>query len=689
MIRNFFNAFLLLFTLIIALPTAVWAQSGEEQRVEFFSTNATMEDDPNQGVYNITIFSPDGQWKLQLNYHASSMFGTFGNADFRLDSDGKNYNYARNPKNDMVFYSFVDMNVSVASEDTLYRVKANCLTKNNTRFLVEATIDAPKPKSVLNDDLGYARVTTNSFYGSYVIKAENELYKLEYGVLSDTLGGTFYRADLLKPELFDKQAQKSIQITTATAFHTIKGDTTFMQLDLLSTNLVLYSLTMYNGPYTVEVKEERQIDILSGVVLQDLTAMYGCYQFGGQNDEYAVALAITPNAMESGRTEWTNDDIFLPYTRIIETATGESVDLFDIKASIARPDGTWIVSIEATSFDGILYHIRMFMQEGQSAPHVNDTVRIDFGPVAMLDYSKGIGTIGLGAVMPERFQMRCYFNSYNLNGEFTNEDFVLDMCDIMVVNEDRKSYVFHDAKYVTANMTLDPKDSVTHVLVNMYGVDDVLYQATMTIPPLQCLHDTHFAIDATDDISMVAIQEGTDGVSAEYTLQFQNMEGVYDDDYNILRDGFALSFYFGHRGTASIAGEYGYSAGTLAEDEVHTFIEKGCEVRIGAVAGTLFITPVSPMTVKIDFISFKTYLYNISFQFVGQNGALYSGEGENFLVCIDNDGNVINMDESGYSDIEKALSEQGFRVRKVLKDGKIFVEKLDRQYDLRGVKVKD
>lgn len=685
MYRNLLRVCCLLFVLLLSHPLSLKASQAEETVVEFVTDHTILEDDPNRGVYNITIYSLDGLWKIQLNYHANSMFGTFTNEDFQLDGTGKYYNYARNPNNDMVFYSFTDMNVSVTDEGTLYRVHANCLANNNTRFLVEATIAAPKPTSTVTDHLGYAHITTNSFYGTYVFKAENERFKLAYGIVSEELLGTFYRADILMPELTDKQTGKRIEVTSATAVHTQSADTMLLHIDLVSNDLVLYSLSMFNTPsYQVEITGEQDIAILSDVVLQDLSQMYGCYQFGGQNDEYGVAIAVTPEAFESGRTEWDADDIFLPYTTILRLCDNTTVDIFGAKAALCQEDNAWWLKADVTAMDGILYHVSMNLKGGSTPPVASDTVNIDFGAVAVLDYTKGIGTIGLGGIVPGKFQMRAYLNAYNLEGSFGNDNFLMEMCDVMVVNEQQGTYVFHDAKYVSASFEVI--DGVTYVTIDMVGVDDVLYHATMHIDPMDCLHDMQVPIDFESEVMMVAFQEGVEADYAEYTLQLQDIEEVYDEDYNIVGDGYAVSFYFAHDGNASIAGEYGYSAGTLAEDECHTFFENGCEVRIAPVAGTLSIEAVEEVTVGFDSETIDTWLYSIKFQFLGQNGAIYSAEGNNFLLCLDNDGNWLEMDESATSIFVSSLEQQGLKVRKALRNGKFIIERSDRSYSLQGCK---
>lgn len=193
---------------------------------------------------------------------------------------------------------------------------------------------------------------------------------------------------------------------------------------------------------------------------------------------------------------------------------------------------------EVTGMNGILYHVTMVSRE--VAPEVTETVNIDFGRVAVLAYTRGIGTVGLGAVQPEAYQMRCYFRTHELEGDFTNADVLLDMSDIMVVNRDRGTYVFHDAQYVTAHMERQGDD--THITIDMIGVDNVLYHATMTLQDMTCMHDMEINVDESNP-RMVAIQEDCDGESAEYTLQFQNIDSVYDADYNIVGDGYDLSSY--------------------------------------------------------------------------------------------------------------------------------------------------
>lgn len=666
-----------LISLLCMLPKCAHSQNSGENVIEFFSNNTILEDDPKQQTYNITIFSPDGKWKMQLNYHSDNMFGTFGNDDFDLSGSGKNYNFVRNPKNDMVFYSFTDMNVSVTDEGTLYRVKANCLASNKTRFLVEATIDAPKPKETRTDNLGYARVERNDFYGTWAIYAENDNYKLGYGVTGEDLLGTFYRADMLMPELYDKKAGKSVNVLTATSLHTKNGDNTNMKIDILGDDLVMYSLTMFNGPYNVEITGEKTIEI-HGAVVQDLTEMYGCYQFGGTNNEYGVSLAIKPEVLESKRTSWTYDDFVMQYTKLITMSDQAAIDIYDINANAITTDDGLMLKADITSMAGILYHVNMYLDAGDVMPEPSETVNIDFGHVSMIDYTKGVGTVGIGAFLQDKYQMRFYLNTYELDGSFSNSDFNLDMCDMMVVGGE--TFVFHDGKYMKA--TMEKQGDRILITADMLCVNDVLYHATMYIDEMKCLEGGKYSIGLQND-HMVSILYGTGTIDNEFLLQFQDLDNVRDENEDIVGDGHCFSFYFANTGN-SIGGSYGYSAGTLADDVYHTFYENRCEVRIAPVAGTLSIEPIEEVIAELDHFKVKTYIYNVEFQFVGQNNAIYEGEGDNFLVCIDEDGYLQDMDEQLTGILKQQLDEKGYRVRKVLKDGKIIIEKKDKVFDIQG-----
>lgn len=677
------NYKLLLLTLLSAINLLCAVQSHAQtvanDTIRFSTENIVVEDDPNSREYCFTLFSPDGKWKMQLDYHADSMFGTFTNDDFDLQGSGKYYNFVRNPQNDMQFYTFTDMEVTVSDEVTHYRIDANCLASNKTRFLVEGIVPVLVPTDTIASDLGYATVTENYFYQTYVLRAENDDFRLEYGIVSQELYGTFYRADLLLPELYDKKNGRAIEVTTATAVHTQEGETSLFTIDILGSDLTDYHLTMWNAPIDVPIVAEEEILIPTGVVLQDLSDMYGCWQLSSQNSDYMVAIAFTPDAVESGQTEWSKSDIFMPYTLIVRTADNQPIDIHDINVRFSNDDGMVAFLADVTSREGVLYHITLILQGGESFITPKETINIDFGPVAIIDYSQGIGTIGLGGIVPDKYQMRLYLNTHELSGSYTTGDILTDHCDIMVVTGN--TYRFHDAW--TVNTTFEPTaDGSTLVTVDMLAVDTVLYHATMVISPMECLRDGQYSIDNADGTAMLALMEGQDAEGQSiYTLQFQDIS--YDDDYMIQGDGSVFSFRFAHQGDG-IGGTYGYTDGTLDDTEIHTLFENGAEVRIAPVAGTLHVKPVETLTLHTDGSDYRTNLYEVTFQFVGQNNVIYEGTGRNFLLCIDTEGEFLELTEPELASIRSLLEERGYRVRKVMKDGKFIIESLKDSFDMLG-----
>lgn len=688
--------FLIMMFCAFATKADAQTQPATENVISFVADRVVMEDDPNNHNYIFSLYSPDGQWKIQINYYADSMFGTFTTEDFNLSGSGHNYNYVRNPKNDMVFYFFTEMDVEVTDHTTTYEIKANCLASNNTRFIVEGSVDVPIPTETVQLDLGYATVVENPFYGIYTLSAKNEDYKLEYGVVGNNILGTFYRADLLLPELTDLATGNKIPIVNATAVHTADEDgTKRFAIDLVSEDLICYSIKMFNAPIEVTVTEEVDIDLGHNCALQDLTDMYGCYQFGGQNEEYGVAIAITPEAVESGRRDWNMQDIYMPYTTVVKMADGSRPTIHEVKASFSAEGYLATLLADILCLDGTLYHVRMQLELPGYVPDPIATVDVDYGRVAILDYTKGIGTIGIGGVLPGKGQMRLYLNAHNLEGEFTTEDIIPDLCDVMTTDDE--SFYFHDAWDVKANVTRDA-DDVLHFDIHMLCKDSIMYHATMFLPPLQCMQESDYDLAAEDGYSLVALREGTDGNYTEYTIQYGNAEYHTDgalpeeDDETGYYAGNLFSFYLAHEGPG-IEGEYSYSEGTMADDEPHLFFEDRTEVRVAPVAGTLSITPIEPIWFYIGNQRYNTSVYKVEFHFVGQNGVIYNGVGSDYLICVDgeseeDDIRFVEIPEPSLTDIRTALAERGYEVRKTLKDGRFFLVSPIATYGADGARIK-
>lgn len=668
--------------------------------IQFDATNVVMEDDPNAGSYCFTLYSPDGQWKAQILYKsADGMYGTYHTEDFNLKGEGRYYNYVRNPKNDMVFYNFSEMEVSVADNTTETTIVANCLTSSGTRYLMTGHVPTIVPSVTVSSDMGYARFVRNDFFGTYVITAENDDFSLAYGIIAGHMDGTFYRADLLKPELFDKASGDSINVINATAVHVVNGERTDLALDIIGQSTdaqghdvyTLYRLQMFNEPYEVTVTEEVNIDFRYNAVLQDLTQMYGCYQFAAANDDYAIALAVSPDAFKKGTLDdgkrtcnWTMDDIVIPYTNIVRLADETFEVIHDVKATAVAMEHIVTLSADITCADGTLYHVVMRVIDDEYAPEPVNTVEINFGKAVVVDYTRGLGTIGVGAAITGKYQLRLTLRATELEGEFHNEDIVNELTDIMIVKGN--TYSFHDA-WKTDVKALKLPNGRTALDVNMLATDTVLYHAVLYIEPLKSMEDTDINLNYQEGVDMVALQQGADGDYAEYNLQFQQLPADYNPMLPI-KNGQVYSFYFAHRGPG-IEGEYSYSDGTLADDEYHTFYEDGTEIRVAPVAGTLSIKAEQPVMLTIGDVRYGTYIYKVEYHFVGQNGAVYTGQGDNYLICIDEEGDLTEVDESDnlIDAISTAYAEHGYDVRKMLRDGKLVINTPRGSYNAQGARL--
>ena len=699
--KHFSTLLITLFAFIVfwtATPIAAAQSSTEQDVIQFTASELIMEDNPNAGTYCFTFYSPDGLWKAQLYYHsADGMFGTFtsstadGSTDaFDLKGDGRYYNYVRNPKNDMVFSTFTDITLTVTDEVTVYRVAADCKANNGKRYIMDGTVDALVPTSTIESDLGYAYIVENPFYGTYTLNAENDDYRLAYGIVGTGLLGTFYRADILMPELTDKRTGEAIKVANATATHSAEGDTRRFAIDIVSEEHVLYRLTMFNAPIDVTVTEEINVDLGLNCALQDLREIYGCFQMGGQNADYGVAIAFKPEAFEKTTLEWGMDDIFMPYTTVlrIDDPSADLAQAFretiaDVKAYGKTEPHLFTLTADITCMSGRLYHVTMGVADDDYMPEVDEKVDIDFGRVAVVDYSKGLGTISIGAVKPEQFQMRFTLQATELEGEFLTSDIVSDLTDVMVVRGD--TYTFHDAKAFKALAT-KRDDGRIDLDVSLLGVDGVLYHGTMYVDPLKCMEeDQQIDVSKETGALMLAVQEGADGDYAEYTLQYQFLPDDYDPELPI-SDGKVLSFYFAHRGRG-LEGDYSYSDGTLDPDEPFLFFEGGTEVRVAPVAGTLSLTEGASSYITIDQTRYMTSLYTAKFHVLGQNGVIYNGEGENFVICIDGDGSLVDLTDGVIDSLSTTYADKGYDVRKMLRDGKVVIATPRGNYNAQGAHV--
>lgn len=665
----------ILLTLLLALASLLSASEGStasaqdvaKDTIRFSTTNVVMEDNPNAQTYCFTLYSPDGQWKMQLNYWAESMFGTFGNDDFRLTGDGKYYNFVRNPKNDMQFYSLTDMDVTVSDEGTQYRIVGNCLASNKTRFLVEGFVPVLTPKDTVNCDLGYASMVQNSFYGTYAFNAANDDFALQYGVVSQEPTGNFYTADILKPEITDLHTGERLDVKSAKAMHVAVDGTLHLTLETMTSDLTLYRFFMQHYKRQIEVVREESVEIASGVVMQDLTEMYGCYQLGAQSQDWAVAIAFVPSAIESGQRDWTMEDIFMPYTNVVDMHTETFLTIEDIHVWLTEQNKLYTFHADILTPEGTLYHFSLLSEGDGYMPEPTQTIDVDYGHVAMIDYTRGVGIVGLGAVDPERSQMRLYLYAPGLqDGDYTTADIVQDMCDVVEVKPGNV-LSFHDAEYANTHIEHDA-EGVAHLTVDMMTTDGTLYHATMHIDPLHCLTEGE-KYDLTAYGMMIGLQEQVMNDYTIYRLNMGDLEPLYDDP---MGDGYCFDFRLAATGEG-IGGEYSYSEGTLDANTSHTIVEHGTEVRIAAEAGTLTLKPCDVITLDTDVIGEAERLtlnvYEVTFRFVGQNAVIYEGEDTLALYSIDEEGEYIRLTEPELAALRSVLAERGYDVRQVMRDG--------------------
>ena len=337
------------------LPFTSIAKPVASDTISFSTNQVEIEDYPNQGEHCIAMFSPDGNWKMQLYYWADGLFGEFDNESFKLTGDGKYYNFVRNPKNDMQFYSLTDIQLKVTDELTNYRIEANCKASNGTRYLVEGTYEVPMATDTVRSDLGFAWMMHNGLYGTYTYKAENDHFSLEYGTVGELPEGKFYTTDLLMPELYDKKEGRKIIPTGAMAVHEWRNDTLWMTLSLLSEEAVLYELTMYQTEREPEVTGEEEIVMTEDIILMDYTMEYGFYQLSAHNQEWAVVLTFEPILTDENTTGRIELALSLPYTKLLHIADEQLLDLYKATAWIENG----MASADLYCTNGMLYHIVM------------------------------------------------------------------------------------------------------------------------------------------------------------------------------------------------------------------------------------------------------------------------------------------------------------------------------------------
>lgn len=678
------------FLTILCMTCATFAAQATvaNDTIEFTTTQVEAEPDYNAEEFVFTIYSNDGNWKIQLDYHAEDMYGTFrsdttgGHRDeFRLAKGGRNYNYVRNPNNSMMFYSFDEIALTVTVQAGATIIELNALAGNGTRFIVHASIPATVIADTIHSDFGNVAIDKVSLGNYFLITAQNADYDMQLGIVADTLRGTFYVADILQPEISERATGQSIEMKDALIVATTSNDTIYLDANFISTSDVLYHFTMYNAYEAIVPTDTVRLDFGRSGTIEDHRNPYDCYQFVAYNDQYAVGIAIQSDvldSLESDYMEWEKKDFNMYYTRLVTLPDNTSLRINDITGNMHIVKGILEAHADIICTNHTLYQISMEIELPGYVPDAIDTVDIDFGDnVTLIDYTKGLGTVGVGAAKQGEYQMRLYVQSYVLSGTFTADDILLDASDITIIND--TSITFYDAWTASAQMD-SMSDGSTRIYVEMMAHDSIYYRMRMRMAPKKYLADTTLAISAASGTTMVTVYEGAQDNIKGYTLHFINVDDNTDE-------GYELAFFFIQEGWDGIKGSFSIDDDNLDASTYHSFYEDGAEIRVAPFVERINIDAEEKVTLIYNGKQYPSHFYSVDFKFVGHNGYLYQGEGRNYMVCIDHNYLPIVLTEQEVTDLLEH-PEVPLKVKKIYKNGQVVICTDDHQYDVSGRTIK-
>lgn len=654
------------------------------------------EPDPNAGTYTFSFWGPDNsgtRQKVQIEYLSASVYGTFTNNDFRNwdGSEGSgSYNYMRPTNSDFKFYPFKnELTAVVADSMGATVIDVNGLINDLGRWkrvLLHGVIPAPAPDDTINVDLGLVSVIPNAFLDYLELHAANSEYSLATGIMGHNVlaAGTYYMADLLRPELVTADGDTIMPASAELTITTADAGQLDLVMSLLGEDNILYLLSMHTG--TVEITDTVVVNCASGQVIYN--QIYDMFQFQGQSAEYIAVLSVSPGVLTNDSVvDVPVDSIQLTMTSVIDLTDSSMVHIFDAHATVTvDPSNTRhaIVSATMLGVNGVCYEVTIPI--GFSImPEAKDTFYVDMGEgVEALRYRDDsyvelrLSTLSAGIDV-------VFWNYYHLAGTYEMEDFDYESDYgnfMMLVNEEDKTYQFRDIQ--AAEMQIDSIGDTLHITIHAMLSGDTLYVVTAKMGPKTVLgpEDQSYDISATAGYDMVALHAvSEDGTYALTRLQFQT--GL-DDEGEVINGNAALwTFTLASESLNSIGGEYSYSLGTIDEQTMHIVYEDTTEIVLKPVAGTLTLTPIAPVTIG----GYHTWRYAVRAYFVAANGVVYELEGENTLLCVDNTtGSLYEMQEKpdGFDEVQ---GEQGLRVKKVLRDGILLIERDGIRYNAVGARL--
>lgn len=330
--------FLILLLLLSVTATLHAEEIVAADTLAYTATRIESEPDPNQQQYVFALWgTTDGvDYKIQINYHAPSMYGTFTDEDFDLAGSGKNYNFIRTADGMKVWF-FKHLDVTIANLSIGTQIDINGLIDvfgQWRRVLVQGLIPASAPSDTLNIDLGQLAIVPNTFFDYTMLEARNDDYSLAFGLpgQSSLEAGTYYRTELLRPDFVrlpsDTIAPVDAQLLIADS--TVVG-LKQLRLDLLSDDNVLYRIHMHTD--VIVARDTVQISFDEPQLI-DLELNYNLFQFVGQGPLYQVAVAVRPEVIHESMLQIPGELIDLSYTRVFDVSSQQIVSIQQATARV-------------------------------------------------------------------------------------------------------------------------------------------------------------------------------------------------------------------------------------------------------------------------------------------------------------------------------------------------------------------
>lgn len=678
--------------------TIVVPETAVKDTLEFTTTDVLPEVSDNEGKYIYSIFSLEGKWKVQINYDAASRYGHITEKEFGLSGENAYYNYIRDAKNDQEVYHFKKLEATVTEgADGETQIEINGLINPDyfhkdvfRRVLVHATLPAYTPKDTTVIDMGHAYVSNNEYLSMeglnyYTIEAHSEGYTLLSGFFAKDLSdGAYSTRDLVKPYLIHKGLVNDTLSLCAACEHILRVSHVdavhHFTYDIISEDLHLYRVLFDDEVVKIEPKDTVLIQCYN-TQATDLSDEYGVYTYFGENNTYQVTIAVKKSAVENKNMVYSNSDIDFNYSLVYNVLTGDKVQLNSATATLVdNGDQTYDLRGDLIGRDEILY--KVVMPIGYSVlPDDVDTVDITM-KLGRIDYATGTpGVVGIVGYTNEAEMHVYFYNTGKLEGEF-KEDRFFYQGNSYLTRPTETGYRFTNITWANAELTKVGDD--TQMTFLLYTITNEMFRVSIDMPKLECLTKEKYSVDYMDDVYMVAIRDTVfPSGDAIFTVQLQYAED-FTKEGEPVGDQFYFTYQFITDDSLSLAGKFAYNDTTLNMDRWHTIIEKNIELYVGPMAGTLEIVPEDVVALNYGGQRYQSYLYTISSSFVGENGLVYELAGQNMVIAIDGQGNLLTLREDLGEEGLEITDAEGKVVKKQLINGQLYIEHAGRRYTVLG-----